>query len=153
MKTTLLKLCCFVFVNATFFGCPEKTQEEYSENLSWDFCETDCAVDCNEDYLYDTNDGSAHFVVPIPKGATFSSKKVVDGGKTVEITFSNSNYTGTIVNYPVTFAKGKLAKIKGGKLTVKVAFNDYECGIGPKATRNKGSVLQGHPIDETCHCK
>lgn len=153
MKTKLLKLCSFILITATFLACPSKASETYPENLSWDFCETDCAVDCSEDYLYNTDDGSAYFTIPIPDGATLSSYKVVNNGQTVEFRCTNSKYQGKIVNVSIKIPAGKLAKNKGGQLTVNVAFEDYECGIVPKATRNKGSVLQGNPGIDVCFCK
>ena len=153
MKTKILKSCCSVLIMTTLFACGEKSSKKYAENLNWDFCKTDCAVDCSEDYNYNTKNGSAYFTIPIPDGATLSAYKVVNDGKAVEFVCKNSKYSGKTVNVPVKIPEGELAKIKGAELTVKVAFEDYECEITTKATRNKGSVLQGNPVDDSCHCK
>lgn len=152
MNTKFLKLSCITLILLTFFGCPKDSSQEITENLTWEFCDTDCAVDCSLPNAYNTDKGSAYFTIPIPKNSKLSKPKIKDNGLTVYFTCENSKFEGDLINIPIKISSG-LSKDEKSKLLVSVDFLDYECDVNPKATRNKGSVLQGNPIVDTeCYC-
>lgn len=132
-------LCFFIFL----INCKDNNIKQ--ENYTFDLCKNPCAI-LNQDYDYNTEDGTAEYIIPYPSGTTLTEVSNKDNTVTYEIT-GRGDFTKLKFK---NFNKGSFSQIPGSELTIIVVFENFDCNENNITKRKKKTVIKGSPIALEC---